>query len=110
MFVCPFSVVGENNGRIEFNFEARFGSKSENGKIWSFGNREGIRLKSKRNYFKVAIDTPQDFIQWEVGKRQYTCEVGLIPSSHANLASCLYENYGDNLQHFLKTPLEKLEL
>ena len=108
VFVCPFSVLGENNGRIEFNFEARYGSHSDDGRIWSFGNREGIRLKSKNNYFKVAIDTPQDIIQWEVNARQYTCEVGLLPYTHTNLASCLSENYGNNLQNFLKTNIEKI--
>lgn len=109
VFVCPFDVLGEDgDGKISFNIQAKYGSHSADGRMWSFNAREGVQLqKSSGNYFRVAIDTPQGIIQWEVGERQYTCEVGLVPAEHFNLAECLYNNYGDNLQSFLKTPEEK---
>ena len=108
VFVCPFDVTGpEGDGRISFNIQAKYGSQSADGSIWSFNNREGIALKNSGKYFKVAVDTPQGIIQWEVGLRQYTCEVGIIPQQHFTLAECLYDNYGDNIRTFLKTPEEK---
>ena len=87
-------------------FEMRYGSHSKDGKIWSFNNREGVRLKGDKDW-RVSIDTPFDIINWEVGKKQYTCEVGIIPDARDNLAKCLGKNYGENLRTFFKTPEEK---
>lgn len=108
VFVCPFDVTGDSgDGRISMDVETRYGSRSADGKIWSFNAREGIEFNKREEYFRIAIDTPQDLISWEVGKRQATCEVGILPQEHFELAKCLSENYAENLTNFLKTSAEK---
>ncbi|CAG5111864.1 Oidioi.mRNA.OKI2018_I69.chr2.g6135.t1.cds [Oikopleura dioica] len=109
VFVCPFDVTGASDtGRLSFDLEARYGSTSNDGKIWAFTGREGTEIRSqKKNDFQFAIDTPDGIIKWELGKNQYTCEVGIAPVDRKDLATCLFDTYGENLTKFLKTKEDK---
>jgi len=105
VFVCPFDVRGTSGkGQLSFDFEARYGSTSNDGKIWAFTGREGEEIRTaEKNDFQFAVDTPDKIIKWELGRKQYTCEVGIVPVDKKDLATCLFDTYGNKLLKFLKT-------
>ena len=51
-------------------------------------------LGEKGEVLRSALLIP-DGSPWETKDKVYTCEVGVVPGYHPNLAACLEEHFGD---------------
>ena len=69
--------------------------------------RDGHRLLGKKGeVLRAAILTP-DGSPWETKFKGYTCEIGVVPGHHPNLAKCLEEEFGDHLYEHFQTAIPK---
>ena len=110
---CPFSssvaIDGRRGGEKKpisgIYFETA--SSAYEGKVHTVMGRDGHRLLGKKGeVLRAAILTP-DGSPWETKFKGYTCEIGVVPGHHPNLAKCLEEEFGDHLFEHFQTAIPK---
>ena len=83
------------------------GSSAYSGKVHTVMGRDGHRLLAKKGeVLRAAILTPEGS-PWKSKFKGYTCEIGVVPGYHPNLAKCLEAEFGDFLFEHFQTALPK---
>ena len=82
------------------------GSSSYNSRMHTVMGRDGHRLLGEKGeVLRSALLIP-DGSPWETKDKVYTCEVGVVPGYHPDLAACIEQHFGDLIyEHFQTQPV-----